>query len=160
MTIKRPPLKRTDANVKSQYPLPAPGSLWTPIYDQFYASSFGTVRHHPSATKDYDKPWYFLDELIHIKPGMLILYLGEESMMVTHWFLLDSSDQTEIQYYQKINAALALFNNRYVYLLYEDYCDIWKPGKHLRQLSDEEETKNDGIWGQKDQNFLKSPEKG
>ena len=65
-----------------------------------------------------------------------MLYVGDEDMMVSHWHLQINQELEDPQYYTRLVAAVMLLNEKRVYLMYDDYSDIWRPGHLLKQVVD------------------------
>ena len=75
-----------------------------------------------------DIRWYIFDNISFLEKGATLLYLGDETLMVTHWELYNQEDYYDTdEYYKKFLAAVFLYNDKKIYIFYDDHYDMWDP---------------------------------
>lgn len=77
--------------------------------------------------------WYIFEDLIFIPRESTLLYLGEEILMVSHWDLLNKTDyESSDEFYNSHEAAIFLYNDKKIYIFYDDHYDLWEKDVYLR----------------------------
>jgi hypothetical protein len=82
-----------------------------------------------------DIRWYIFDNIAFLEKDTTLLYLGDETLMVSHWELVNHEDYYNTdEYYKKFLAAVFLHNDKKIYIFYDDHYDLWEPDCYLTLL--------------------------
>ena len=109
---------------------PKSGTLLTVISPGLVAATLT-----PTNRTDEDLRWYIFDNISFLEKGATLLYIGDESLMVTHWELYEHTDYYEDnEYYKRFLAAVFLHNDKKIYIFYDDHYDMWEPNYYLMIL--------------------------
>lgn len=82
-----------------------------------------------------DIRWYIFDNITFLEKGGTLLYLGDETLMVSHWELMNHSDYLDTdEYFKKFLAAIFLHDDKKIYVFYDDHYDLWDPECYLEIL--------------------------
>ena len=75
-----------------------------------------------------DIRWYVFENISFLEKGSTLLYVGDETMMVTHWELYNVDEYyAKDEFYRKFLAAVFLHNDKKIYIFYDDHYDMWDP---------------------------------
>lgn len=109
---------------------PKSGTLMTVISPGLVAATLTSVNRI-----DGDIRWYIFDNISFLDRESTLLYIGDETLMVTHWELYNQEEYLDIDdYYKKFLAAVFLHNDKKIYIFYDDHYDLWDPECYLELL--------------------------
>ena len=102
---------------------PKSGTLLTVISPGLVGATLISVNR-----TDGDIRWYIFENISFLERGATLLYLGDETLMVTHWELYNQNEYLDTEeYYKKFLAAVFLYNDKKIYIFYDDHYDMWDP---------------------------------
>lgn len=82
-----------------------------------------------------DIRWYVFDNISFLEKDTHILYLGDETLMVSHWELSSQQDYYDTEeYYKKFLSAVFLHDDKKIYVFYDDHYDMWDPQLYFEIL--------------------------
>lgn len=108
---------------------PKTGTLLTVISPSLVTATLNSI----DKTEDNIR-WYVFDNISFLEKDTTLLYLGDETLMVTHWDFYDKEEYRSEEYYKKYLAAVFLYNDKKIYLFYDNHYDIWDPNVYLKLL--------------------------
>jgi len=126
----------SDSNKTQNYPTPREGTLWRASSPGLLATVLHGLGCYSEGSDGVSRRHYLFENVVALKEGDVMLYVGDEDMMVSHWHLQINQELEDPQYYTRLVAAVMLLNEKRVYLMYDDYSDIWRPGHLLKQVVD------------------------
>ena len=109
---------------------PYTGTLWRVNLPGLVAATLNPINR-----MEGDIRWYLFDNISFLERESTLLYLGDETLMVTHWELIDPDEYySSDEYYKKFLVAVFLHNDKKVYVFYDDHYDLWDPDFYLMQI--------------------------
>jgi len=123
-------------NKTQNYVAPREGTLWTATSPGLLATELHGVGCYSLGSDGKTRRHYLFDNVVALEEGDVLLYIGDENMMVSHWHLQINQEFQDPQYYTELTAVVMLLNEKRVYLMYDDYSDLWRPGCLLRAVVD------------------------
>ena len=125
-----------ESHKTQNYQTPREGTLWKVTSPGLLATVLHGVGCYSKDLDGASRRHYLFENVVALKETDVMLYAGDEEMMVSHWHLQINQELQDPQYYTKFIAAVMLVNEKRVYLMYDDYSDIWRPGHLLMQVVD------------------------
>lgn len=102
---------------------PKSGTLLTVISPGLVAATLSSVNRTSG-----DIRWYIFENISFLEKGSTLLYLGDETLMVSHWELHNIEEHYgNDELYRKFLAAIFLYNDKKIYIFYDDHYDMWDP---------------------------------
>lgn len=109
---------------------PKSGTLLTVISPGLVAATLSSINKIEG-----DIRWYVFENISFLEKGSTLLYVGDETLMVTHWELYNVDDYyANDEFYRKFLAAVFLYNDKKVYIFYDDHYDMWDPECYFELL--------------------------
>lgn len=109
---------------------PHKGSLWSVKSNGLLGCTLREV-----SREDLTIRWYVFDDLIFLPRDSTLLYIGEEILMASHWDLLDQTEYYESDdFFQTQEAAIFLYNDKKIYIFYDDHYDLWERDHYLAAI--------------------------
>lgn len=109
---------------------PHAGTLWRVNQPGLVAATL-----NPINKIEDDIRWYLFDNIAFLERESTLLYLGDETLMVSHWELLEPEEYyNSNDYYKKFLAAIFLHNDKKIYVFYDDHYDLWEMNFYLKQI--------------------------
>jgi hypothetical protein len=108
---------------------PQIGTLWKVNSNALLACTL-----HEISREDITIRWYIFDDIIVLPFESTLLYVGEELLMASHWDLLNRSDYDTDEFFNTHEAAIFLFNDKKVYVFYDDHYNLWEPYTYLTEI--------------------------
>jgi hypothetical protein len=109
---------------------PKPGTLWRVNMPGLVAATLNGVNRHVIHHR-----WYLFDNITFLEKDATVLYIGDETLMVSHWELLDlNAYYASDEFYKELTTAVFLYNDKKVYIFYDDHYDIWEADYYLVEI--------------------------
>lgn len=118
------------------YQTPREGTLWKATTPGLLATVLHGAGCYSEGSDGVTRRHYLFENVVALNERDVMLYVGDEDMMVSHWHLQINEELQDPQHYTRLIAAVMFLNEKRVYLMYDDYSDIWRPGHLLTQVVD------------------------